>query len=350
MIKGQTPTISVIVPVFNSEKYLEKCVFSILNQTYRQLEVIIVNDGSEDDSWNLCKKLSTLDNRLKVYTKDNEGVSIARNFGFSRSKGSWIMFVDADDYLKPTLIEELIGKVNNNVDIVASSCNIVKNNGEQRVHFFNRDYNLSTIKDKKILFRQLMYPEYGQHVKFAHTAIGVPWGKIYRKNFLTNHNLKFDEKLTIMEDNIFNMYAFYYARTIKYIDKPLYCYRYEHMDSCFTNYKADLSSYFLPVIENRYMFLKETGLYSDRLLQNDFINETIRIATIIFKSQIFNKNNPELWPQVRKNYFSIVNDSYLSKVLKARNILLLRNYKEKIILSLILVKQVNILCFVCKHF
>lgn len=67
MIKGQTPTISVIVPVFNSEKYLEKCVFSILNQTYRQLEVIIVNDGSEDDSWNLCKKLSTLDNRLKVY-------------------------------------------------------------------------------------------------------------------------------------------------------------------------------------------------------------------------------------------------------------------------------------------
>jgi len=101
-----TPLVSVIIPIYNSELYLENCINNILKQTYKNLQIIIVNDGSTDKSLEICKKIN--DDRIEVYSKENGGASSARNYGLKYRKGKYILFVDSDDFLKENAIEELI--------------------------------------------------------------------------------------------------------------------------------------------------------------------------------------------------------------------------------------------------
>ena len=99
--------VSVIIPVFNAEKYLEKCVISVLTQTYTNLEVLIVDDGSTDNSGVLCNHLANLDKRISVFHQKNAGQSSARNFALDKATGDFIIFVDADDYIAKNMVEEL---------------------------------------------------------------------------------------------------------------------------------------------------------------------------------------------------------------------------------------------------
>lgn len=101
-----TPLVSVIVPIYNSELYLENCINNILKQTYKNIQIIIVNDGSTDNSLELCEKIK--DDRIEVYSKENGGASSARNFGLEHRKGKYVLFVDSDDFLKENAIEELV--------------------------------------------------------------------------------------------------------------------------------------------------------------------------------------------------------------------------------------------------
>ena len=103
--------VSVIVPVFNVEKFLSKCIDSIIHQTYKKLEIILVDDGSKDNSGQICDEYASKDERIKVIHKDNEGVAQARITGFENCSGSYISFVDGDDYISASYIEKLIGPV-----------------------------------------------------------------------------------------------------------------------------------------------------------------------------------------------------------------------------------------------
>ena len=130
--------ISIIVPVYNSEKYLEKCISSILNQTYKNIEIIIVDDGSKDKSVEICDNFSKNNKNIKVFHKKNEGVSIARNYGISKAKGDYILFIDSDDTIAKEMIYSLYNNlVDNDADI--SMCNIIRidENGEY-VDEFNK--------------------------------------------------------------------------------------------------------------------------------------------------------------------------------------------------------------------
>ena len=115
--------ISIIVPVYNVEKYLEKCVNSIVNQTYKNLEIILVDDGATDSSGKLCDKLAKIDNRIKVYHKENGGLSDARNYGVERATGDYIGFVDSDDYIDSEMYGKLYEAIKKeNVDV--AECNL----------------------------------------------------------------------------------------------------------------------------------------------------------------------------------------------------------------------------------
>lgn len=103
--------ISIIVPVYNTSKYLGKCLNSLINQTYRNIEIIVVNDGSTDDSLDLAKRIAKTDDRIKVYSKENGGLSSARNFGISKTNGEYIGFVDSDDYVEKNMFEKLYGMI-----------------------------------------------------------------------------------------------------------------------------------------------------------------------------------------------------------------------------------------------
>ena len=131
------PLISVIVPVYNVEKYLKKCIQSIINQTYKNLEIILVDDGSSDNSGKICDEFAQKDNRIKVIHKTNGGLSDARNAGLDVMSGEWVSFVDSDDFVSPYYIENLHYLVNKyDVDMAITSF----------VRFFNENTKLSSNK------------------------------------------------------------------------------------------------------------------------------------------------------------------------------------------------------------
>ncbi|PEG78941.1 glycosyltransferase, partial [Lactobacillus sp. UMNPBX17] len=188
--------VSIIVPIYNAEKYLEECIASITNQTYKNLQIILVNDGSKDKSWELCEKIKDTDNRISITTQSNSGVSVARNRGLELANGEWIMFVDPDDILDKKIVEDLLVNVSSKIDIVASGCYGFDGNYKKKDSFFEGDRLFNS--DKTDLYLQLMDATHGQSDDFV-TAIGVPWGKLYRHIFLKKYNLKFDPKLRRMQ-------------------------------------------------------------------------------------------------------------------------------------------------------
>ena len=215
--------VTIVVAIYNVADYLEKCIQSVIDQTYKNIEIILVNDGSPDNCLSICRKFEANDDRIMVIDQPNQGVSTARNSGIDASSGDYIMFVDGDDCLKKDIVQTLVDNIGNN-DITI--CSYTAFNDEDSLSmdcsFFNGDRDFG--KDKTDLFLQLINLSYGQKGK-PYTAVGVPWGKLYKKSFLEEHSLRFDKKLIRMQDNIFNMQAVALAKEIKYIDKPLYMYR-----------------------------------------------------------------------------------------------------------------------------
>lgn len=136
--------ISVIVPVYNVEKYIDKCINSIINQTYKNLEIILVDDGSPDNCGNICDEYSKKDNRIIVIHKENGGVSSARNIGIKNAKGKWITFVDSDDWIENDYVEKLskIG-IQNKAEVVLCGYNRIYNNDKQPINAIGeiKDYN-----------------------------------------------------------------------------------------------------------------------------------------------------------------------------------------------------------------
>ena len=145
------PKLSVIVPIYNVEEYLANCIESILNQTFKDFELILINDGSTDNSLEICYRYRDRDKRINVINKKNGGVSSARNIGIEISKGEYIAFVDPDDDIEINMYEELMGIMeNNNVDIVVSGFKFINliNNTSEKFNIYNRTNRI--IKRKEI--------------------------------------------------------------------------------------------------------------------------------------------------------------------------------------------------------
>ena len=170
--------ISIIVPIYNSEKYLNKCIDSLINQTEQELEIILINDGSTDNTEKIIKKYK--DPRIKYYKNDNHGIGYTRNFGIDKSSGEYIMFVDSDDSLSRNSCEELLKKAkSSNCDMVI--CDFYKeyDNGkisEEKLY----DFQDTALKDK---------PELLTKINLS------PWNKLYKRDLLIDNDIKFIENL-----------------------------------------------------------------------------------------------------------------------------------------------------------
>lgn len=291
--------VSIIVPIYNAEKYLEECIESVTKQTYKDLQIILVNDGSKDKSWELCKKLKNSDSRIVIATQSNAGVSVARNKGLDLADGKWIMFVDPDDVLSKTIVEDLLTQVSAEIDIVACGCYGLDGSYRKKDSFFKGNRIFKANKDD--LYLQLMDASHGQGNDFV-TAIGVPWGKIYRHNFIKKYNLRFDPKLRRMQDNIFNMYAFYYAREIFYLDKPLYFYRLDHITDYNKRHQKDMLKIFKPVVDARTTAISTLGLNKDPQIYKFYLQETAGFFFGIVNSLILtNKRFEKEVKQLKNN-------------------------------------------------
>lgn len=292
-MKCNNEKVSVVVPIYNMENSIYRCVESIENQSYKNIEIILVDDGSKDKSVEVCKKIENKFDNVKTIFKENGGVSTARNVGLKSSTGDWIMFVDPDDFLNENIIEKLINKCDKNVDISMCTCTAIDSYGEHICHFFKGDRIFENFEQKKDLYKQLMKMDYAQVGDKIYTAIGVPWGKLYNLKMIRQFNLSFDEDLRRVQDNIFNIEAFSNAKKISYIDEPLYMYNFEHMESFFKKYKKNYAEIFTAVRKAKYNCMKKYNLMDDEELYKFYVNEAIIGEANIMKQGIFNKDNSD---------------------------------------------------------
>ena len=202
--------VSVIVPIFNAEKTLHSCVESILAQSYRNLEIILVNDGSTDGSLEICKKFVDVDNRVIVINKINGGVSSARNSGLKVANGDFIQFVDADDTMQPNMTEKLVESIfETSADIVVCGYNRI---GAKSV----------TTKQPKDAFYSDPLAFKDAFVELYKGAFfNAPWNKLYRRDKIKT---LFDENISMGEDLLFNLAYFSNCDKISIISDNLYNY------------------------------------------------------------------------------------------------------------------------------
>lgn len=206
--------ISVIVPVYNAEKYLRRCLESILQQSYKDFEVIIVNDGSVDDSEKICAEFARGNERIKVITIANNGVSNARNIGLDAAVGDYISFVDADDYLDVDYLENYMkAAVSTDADIVVGG--VQAENGNKTSYQKNKNVIFEQERIRQLVC-SLLDNKSDENDSYSPQALGFSCCKLYKKS--TIKLTRFDKNISVREDAIFNAKAFLISNKIAFRD------------------------------------------------------------------------------------------------------------------------------------
>ena len=196
--------ISIIVPIYNAERYLNRCIKSLINQTKENIEFILVNDGSTDSSEEIIK--SYKDKRIKYFKNKNQGIGKTRNFGMKKATGKYIMFLDSDDYLATNACEELFNKAEkDNLDLVINNFYRVEEETEKKVEVIIPEFKNTNLKDNKRLLLDVNL---------------APWNKLYKRELLKKNKIQFVEDLKY-EDAPFVVEAMDKAKKIGYIKKFL---------------------------------------------------------------------------------------------------------------------------------
>lgn len=224
--------ITIIIPVYNVENYLEKCLNSILNQTFKDFNVILVDDGSTDGTGKICDEFKKIDSRISVIHKKNEGVSIARNVAIEKAEGEYILFFDGDDYVEPYTLEELYKTAKReNVDAVLYGYYLSENGKILETHIpsFKKDYYEKDEIIKEVIpkFIGVSYDDINKWLngekdalKKENTAL---WRSMVKGDLIRNNHLRFDKNLKVGEDTCFTTEYLSYAKNCYIIKK---CYYY----------------------------------------------------------------------------------------------------------------------------
>ena len=299
--------VSVIIPVYKVEKYLEKCFISVVNQSYDNLEIILVDDGSPDNCGKLCEELALRDKRVKVVHKENGGLSSARNAGMEVAHGEFYYFLDSDDYIDERLIEQCVKKMSdNNADMVAF--NYKKFTEDGKVWSANKivdsSYIISSEKQRmKVITNHFFKYDFGYEA----------WNRMYRASIITDNKLKFaPNKLVFSEDICFNLCYLMYCNRIEVIDDELYYYLIRD-DSIMGQSKAVIKvQQFTDLAKFVYKIIENSSLHS-YIKNNYFV--IMALLLDIQLSRVELDNRPEY----------ITSDAFLKKSLKKIKFHILKN-------------------------
>ena len=212
--------ISIIIPVYNVELYLERCLKSVLKQTYSNWECLIIDDGSTDESGKLCDILASEDDRITAYHKDNEGLGLTRNYGIERATGDYICFVDSDDFLADEALDILVD------DMVKEKCDLAIG----KFYYLDKVVVLPLLKGKyegKSIEYEIISRMVGGRPGTNDQLTTSACGKLYKREIIEEHNLRFpSERKLIWEDLAFNVDYLCKCNSIYLEDKPIYSYCY----------------------------------------------------------------------------------------------------------------------------
>lgn len=204
--------ISIIIPIYNTSEYLEECIKSIINQTYKDFEIILINDGSTDNSLSICQYYESHDNRIRLLNQKNSGVSKTRNHGLNYVQGEWVLFVDSDDYILPNALETMFNLAQQNMsDIIL--CNAYKLCNGKYQSLFKLSNETKPIKV----------------VDIKHFAL---WGYLFKVKIIKNNNIKFIDNLAYSEDLLFITNIIPFCKNITYCNSHVYVYRVNPTSAC----------------------------------------------------------------------------------------------------------------------
>lgn len=212
--------VSVIIPVYNAEKYLGKCLDSIINQTYKNLEIILIDDGSTDNSSKICDKYACRDDRIIVIHNNNKGVSSSRNYGIEISTGKYILFIDSDDTVDNNYVYYLL-RENKNYEYDIVYCII------RDIYDYGDKYN---IKDRYVKENMLL-GDLKRDYYFLFDLLKVPFVKLYKSEIVKKYNIFFPEDIFYGEDQFFNFKYHKYVKKYKLVNLPLYNYYHRQENS-----------------------------------------------------------------------------------------------------------------------
>lgn len=223
---NNTPLISIILPVYNAEKYIERALKSLVNQSYKNIEILCIDDGSKDNSYNIIKEFK--DERIKLFKQENSGPAKARNVGLSNSKGEYIMFCDADDWYEPNMCELMLETlINQNVDFVVCGCNVVNT------------YNTSVRHKWELKYYEVKFRGYCNIGIYEFLMLNsMLWNKIFKKKIIDKYGIKFIDGYEHDDYNFFYKYLscsnYFYS-----IDKKIYNYDISNPQSVMSLYFND---------------------------------------------------------------------------------------------------------------
>lgn len=256
-------TVSVIIPVYNVEKYLPKCLESVTAQTYANLEIICVNDSSPDNSSAILEEYAKKDGRIIIINQENTGLSGARNTGIRAASGEYIVFVDSDDWIDAETVETAVSKAENADTVMWGYVREFADKSLEK-KIFDSDRSFDE-KETRELHRRLAGLT-GEELQNPENtdALVTAWGKLYTAAIIKENNLQFvDTKIIGTEDLLFNMHYFCFAKRCFFIDKPFNHYRKDNETSLTRKYKSKLFSQWSELYKRIRNCIDENGLGED---------------------------------------------------------------------------------------
>ena len=293
---------SIVVSIYNIEKYISKCIESIINQTYSNLELILVDDGSKDSSSSICDSYALKDNRIKVIHKTNAGLGMARNTGLENATGDYILFIDGDDFIELNLLETVNKYLTNKkYDIV--SYDSTDYYSDERIVSIDTKNEVREYKDNEIL--DYVLPHMMYDLKGTSRFHSCAWNKVYNLELLRSINFKFvSERQYISEDFYSNLLLYKYVKSFLALPNKLYYYRKNNTTSLTSTYRLDRLE------KNNYQYFESIKLakeygYNDLIINNigfQYFNNMLGTFEMILNCTSLNKK------EKKTNIYNIIKD------------------------------------------
>lgn len=308
------PLVSIIIPIYNAQQYLKKCISSVCYQTYTNLEIILVDDGSKDDSAIICNKFSKKDKRIRTYNRENRGVSSARNFGISESKGEYIFFLDSDDWLPRCAIQKLVeGILKNNADICYGDTRLVgvfneKSAKKTKTLYFEGKDNFLMIR-----YMDNMYPG--------------PCAKLYKANIIKNLKEQFPLGVKYGEDTIFLYRYLQKCNIFASIHDSVYFYNQMNINSASRKQYEQIGDWLLNQIEElRNIFSSENLSDTEKQYLGDQLYKTYEMASKHYLQNFSKDKGLIMLNNTQEKFVEFLNNNMMESICGSDGI----NIKEKI--------------------
>lgn len=313
-----TSLISIIIPTYNCGSYLEKCIQSVLAQTYPHFELIVINDGSTDNTAEILNDYTIKDNRIKIFNIENNGVSNARNIGIKESKGEYLCFIDADDWIEKDYLTNFI---NNNEDFTKTLIiQDIYQNQKIKNHYAKAKYNIKKDIESIMLEHNLM-------------SLGSPFAKLYHAETIKNNNIRFNKFISYGEDQIFFFEYITHIENLQFLDYAGYHYDYNN-SSLSTKKHPFISFYTYHINLSKFIDFINAFCTSEKVIKYLYITDWDVIEAGIDQGIISKKDNNQY-----KNLL------LLSKSLNHNHLKFANSNNRKIIFILLKIYLFKILLF-----